>query len=427
MDPVARRDFLRKGSIVTVGASGLAGCLGDGSDGGDGGGDDTITIGASISKSGDLAPEGKANSDGYNFMVEYLNEEYGGLEVDGETRPLELIEYDDESNCETAVRLVRQLITEDNVDLLLGPYSSDCVFAAGAVVRSHDQVMVGGGGGASRIYEEYNQDKPYIFLSTLNLLNYSKGSAEYPATEGAETIGMVTDNGAFSQAMAAGFRSLESEYSGGIVVDESIQQDARDVSSQVTQLVEADVDYAVINSQTSVVTQVFQEMRDREFNPDALYASKGVQTNELREALGNQLTGAMYSTFWTPDMPTPGAPYITNLEAKEIYGQYRENGTVEGLEPWSYRRAIGAGAMQVLAHGVEQAGSIDPDEVRQALLEIDIPTVAGVQIKYNDLGIPQNSGHCGQYKGDDQFDIVHPEEFATGDPIYPRPTWSELA
>ena len=51
------------------------------------------------------------------------------------TRPVwpRFVFYDDESDPDTTARLVEKLITEDGVDLLLGPYSSSLTMSASAI------------------------------------------------------------------------------------------------------------------------------------------------------------------------------------------------------------------------------------------------------------------------------------------------------
>src|SRR5262245_47827979 len=78
-----------------------------------------IRVGASVSQSGPYAAPGQNQLRGYQLCVKHLNDKGGVL-----GRKLELVVYDDESDPATAVRLYEKLITQDRVDLVLGPYSS---------------------------------------------------------------------------------------------------------------------------------------------------------------------------------------------------------------------------------------------------------------------------------------------------------------
>ena len=77
-----------------------------------------IRIGATLAQTGGLAPLGQNLLRGYQLCVKHLNDKGGVL-----GRKLELVIYDDGSDPATAVRLYEQLIAQDKVDLVLGPFS----------------------------------------------------------------------------------------------------------------------------------------------------------------------------------------------------------------------------------------------------------------------------------------------------------------
>ena len=75
-----------------------------------------IRIGASLSQTGAFAALGQDQLRGYQLCVKQVNDKGGVL-----GRKLELVLYDDGSDSATAVRLYEKLITQDKVDLVLGP------------------------------------------------------------------------------------------------------------------------------------------------------------------------------------------------------------------------------------------------------------------------------------------------------------------
>ena len=78
-----------------------------------------IRIGATLSQTGAYAVQGRNQLRGYQLCVKHMNDKGGALE-----RKLELVVYDDGSDPATAVRLYEKLITQNKVDLVLGPFSS---------------------------------------------------------------------------------------------------------------------------------------------------------------------------------------------------------------------------------------------------------------------------------------------------------------
>jgi branched-chain amino acid transport system substrate-binding protein len=69
-------------------------------------------------------------------------------------RKLELLVYDDESDPATAVRLYEKLITQDKIDLVLGPYHSAIVDSVANVTEKHKMPMVAPNASATPIYRK---------------------------------------------------------------------------------------------------------------------------------------------------------------------------------------------------------------------------------------------------------------------------------
>jgi branched-chain amino acid transport system substrate-binding protein len=98
----------------------------------------------------------------------------GGLRAGGpgSLRTVSVVHYDDASRPDQVRRLTRQLIREDRVDLLVGPYSSGLALAAAAVAEEYGKVLWNQGGASDRIYQQgYRWE---LTRSWLKLSGYSK-------------------------------------------------------------------------------------------------------------------------------------------------------------------------------------------------------------------------------------------------------------
>jgi len=86
----------------------------------------SVRIGYAISLSGPMAQGAAITTlSGYKLWIDDVNKK-GGLKVQGFDKriPIEIVEYDDTSNAENAVRLVERLMTQDKVDFVLPPWST---------------------------------------------------------------------------------------------------------------------------------------------------------------------------------------------------------------------------------------------------------------------------------------------------------------
>ncbi|MFB6153037.1 MAG: ABC transporter substrate-binding protein, partial [Halodesulfurarchaeum sp.] len=149
---VSRRDLLKGVGAASVGgATGLAGCTGGG---GGGGGDDTILFGATVSLTGSLSTNGKLTQQGYQLWKRHMNEQQGGIKVGDTTKKIDLKLYDDQSSKSTARSQYQKLVSEDNVDLLLGPYSSGMTRAVGPIAEDNEIPMIAGGAASKEVYSQ---------------------------------------------------------------------------------------------------------------------------------------------------------------------------------------------------------------------------------------------------------------------------------
>jgi len=121
---VRRRDILR--STGAIGIAGLAGCTGDGDNDGDGGMSttqgqdddmpDSMTFGMIVPLSGPYGTMGQGNQNGMALAVEQIN---ASDEVLPDTT-LDFIVEDSKTDPETAVQVARELVLQENVDILYG-------------------------------------------------------------------------------------------------------------------------------------------------------------------------------------------------------------------------------------------------------------------------------------------------------------------
>ena len=106
-----------------------------------------IRIGASASQTGGFAATGQNQLRGYQLCVKHMNDKGGVL-----GRKLELVVYDDGSDPATAVRLYEKLITQDKVDLVLGPNSSLMTEPVADVNEKYKMPMVSPTAATTSIY-----------------------------------------------------------------------------------------------------------------------------------------------------------------------------------------------------------------------------------------------------------------------------------
>ena len=101
----------------------------------------TIKIGGTLPLTGPYAETGLYIQDGYKYWIDEINEKGGLL---GKTVELEIL--DDQSDQSKAVSLLQNLISQKNVDLIIGGYPGDSAAAQMGMAEQHKMVYISMGG-----------------------------------------------------------------------------------------------------------------------------------------------------------------------------------------------------------------------------------------------------------------------------------------
>lgn len=114
---------------------------------------DYISVGMTAALTGRYSLPGRQALRGALAWVEDTNRAGGlWLQERGQRLPLRLVYYDDASEAQLCGTLTERLITEDQVDILLGPYSSGLALRAAEVANRSQRVLWNHGGASEAIY-----------------------------------------------------------------------------------------------------------------------------------------------------------------------------------------------------------------------------------------------------------------------------------
>src|SRR5712692_6037225 len=104
--------------------------------------------------SGPLHRQGQEAYDGIRLWVNHVACA-GGLTLrrNRSNRPLRLVALDDASSASRARENVAQLLTEERVDLLFGPYGSGSTLAVAPLAAAHGKILWNHGGASDTVVE----------------------------------------------------------------------------------------------------------------------------------------------------------------------------------------------------------------------------------------------------------------------------------
>ena len=353
--------------------------------------------------------EGRDSRQGYDTWVRWVNEEYGGIEIDGRRYAAEIVYYDDESDADTAANLVQKLIDDDRVDFLLGPYSSTLTIGASAIAEANNVIMVEGNGTSDTMFERGFRN---LFLVATVASDYTKSGIEALASRGARTAVIAYEDTSFPTAVANGARRHLEAAGIEVLAVETYARDIQDVSAIMTKFRDLDPDVFVGGGHYNDAVLFVNAAKELGFAPDGMLITVGPSNPKLINELGECLEGVLGPTQWEASMAYEG-PYFGSASD---YANYYES--LWG-EPPVYQ-AAGATASALALHlAIEAAGTTDTDAVRGALYSLQADTFYG-PISFDERGVNTAKPMGTVQVQDGEIRVAAPQAAAIADLLYPR-------
>ena len=374
-----------------------------------------IRIGASLALTGTYAVFGQNQHRGYQLCFKHVNEKGGVL-----GRKLELVRYDDQSQPATGVRLYEKLITQDKVDVIIGPYSSPITEAVADVSEKYKMPMVASGAAATSIFKK---GRKFVFMVFPPGEVYLEGLIDIAARKGLKTVAVIYQDVIASRAMGidlAKKKGLE------VVLVETYPQGTTDFSALLAKVRAANPDVLAVGSYFEDTVAITRQMKDLSVNPKMYGLTTGVDSLRFYELLGQTAEFVYGVTPWLPELVELRAGGLIPIArqypgAREFVESHRKEFPGADL---SYHSAAGYAGCEILVEAIRRAGSLDSERLRKTILKIDRNTVFGGFRVDRDGAQIAHKMVMFQWQ-DGKKVIVWPEEIAPGKPRFPTPPWSQ--
>ena len=380
---------------------------------------DTIVFGAAVSLTGKTAKEGEYTRDGYNFLVDKLNE-MGGITVGGKKYKVSIKYYDDESKSERTAQLIEKLINEDRVSFILGPYGSAPSGTAAPICEKYRIPMIEANGSAESIF---NKGYRYTFAVLSPAKLYLKGLVDLVVSRDktARTVAVLGENEPFSKEVASGGADYAREKGLTVVYQELYPTGTQDVSALLTNIKAKNPDLILGAGHLQDSLLIVKQARDLGVSPKAMGFSVGPSSPEFRDNLKGSADYIFGATQWTEALKYNGDdPWKTPKAYAEAFRaknpKYRDI---------PYQVAESSAAALAFWRAIEKANSLDPVKVRDAIAALDMMTFYG-PVKFDSRGINVTKPRAiEQLQPDGRKYTVFPPSVAEKDAIYPMVPWDK--
>jgi branched-chain amino acid transport system substrate-binding protein len=155
-----------------------------------------ITIGVSVSLSGDFSGDGKALEQGYDLWAQDVNARGGLL---GHKVTMKYV--DDASSTQQVVTNYTNLITQDHVALVFGPFSSLLTIPASTVANRYGYAFAEPAGGGPSVFTRGLHNLFFVQPAAVedNLVSYTQWLLKLPAGQRPTTAAYATQDDPFTQ------------------------------------------------------------------------------------------------------------------------------------------------------------------------------------------------------------------------------------
>jgi len=373
-----------------------------------------VTLGAAVQVTGPLANTGRYYRDAYQFGIDRINAK-GGVPLQGSKARLALKLYDNQSDVNLGVRQYARLVSQDKVDALLGPFSSNDALDDSSVAEKYQVPMVQGGGASSQIF---SRGYKYIFGTLPPADDYFASTIQMllKLTPAPRTVAMVSANDSFDVSVAKGTRELLAKAGLQLVVDQQYPEHNSEFASILSLIKSKDPDVILWSGHEPQALNFIRAAKRLSASPKLLYSfTVGVPTADFRKALGPDAEWAFGMTPWLPSAALKDDWFG---DAKQFAKEYQEK---FGYAP-DYHAASAVADVEVFAKAIEAAGSVEPARLRDAIAKTDFHCLYG-HVKFGQNGqisLPQT---VIQIQAGEVVPI-YGEDFINK-PRYPLPPWDK--
>jgi branched-chain amino acid transport system substrate-binding protein len=372
-----------------------------------------VVLGASVQLTGPVANTGRYYRDAYQLAIDKINAT-GGVKVGGQSRKLALKLYDNQSDVNLSVRQYTQLVSQDKVNLLLGPFASNFALADSAVSEKYKVPMVQGGGASDQIF---SRKFKYIFGTLAPASNYYGSTIDMLKSlkPVPQSVALLYADDAFDVSVAEGTRPMLKKAGFNTVLDERYSTNATDFNSLLSQVKSKNVDVVLVAGHETEILNFIRQAKSLAVAPKLYSFTVGVPSEDFRKALGKDADYAFGMSAWLPSTTLKDRWFG---DAQKFADEYKAK---FGYDP-DYHAASGAADVEAIAQAIESADSIDPQKVRDALAKSKFDSLYG-PIAFSPAGQIDLPQVVIQVQGDKLVEI-YGAKGSVNPPKYPMPAWN---
>jgi branched-chain amino acid transport system substrate-binding protein len=331
--------------------------------------EDVIRFGAPLPLTGPLAPEGIKQQQGYDLWAEQANKA-GGISVGGKKYKVEIVYADYQSNTPRSVQTTEQMITQDNINFLFGPFGSGAAKAASTVSEKYKVPTLAASASSVQVYD---QNYKYLFGTFTPNDTLTTPLTEIIKSKAPEVkkVAILARNDLFPLAIAQEMEKSAKANGLEVVYFEKYAIGTLDHSATLSQIKSLNPQWIFVTGYINDLLLVRKQMVDQEIKAPVVTMIAGPAYKDFIESAGQSAENVTSASWWHPAEHYDGKDIFGTTEnfVKLFHEKY-------GADP-DYGQASAAVCGALFQLAIEHAGSLDREKVRDELAKLDVVTFWG--------------------------------------------------
>jgi branched-chain amino acid transport system substrate-binding protein len=373
-----------------------------------------ITIGSSLSLSGDFAADGQAFQRGYQLWAADQNKAGGLL-----GHPVKLDVVSDASSPAQVVSNYQKLIGSNKDQLVFGPFSSLLTVPAARIAQRYGYAFVEGAGGAPSVFGAGLHNVFDVSVPVKdNLVTFAQWVASLPPSKRPKTAAYVTVNDPFTQPQLPVAQKILEAAGVKTVLNKVFPAEVSDYTPIAGQVASAKPDVVLLGSvDVPTVSAFTHTFIQQHYNPKAFIATAGPdQGAQFIKAVGKgNENGIFVPNGWYGGFKKADSQQMV----KEYIAKY--GGDASGVNA-DVAEAYAVG--QVLAQAVQATHGFDQQKIINYLKSgVTFNSVQG-PVKFDSLG--ENTAEktlTFQWQNGNLVQSIPTSTAGSTPPQYPKPAW----
>ncbi|WP_375159183.1 ABC transporter substrate-binding protein [Bradyrhizobium sp. RDT46] len=402
---------------------------------------ENLRIGLIYDLTGPFAAGGSvASSVGAQIAIDLVNEK-GGVGGKYKVAP---VAADSQSKPDVAINEAERLISQEKIDILNGVYASSHAVPLAAKVEQQKKILWITTAVSTAVFKDKNLQ--YVFRAQIHSDQYGQAFAAF-LTEHAKAklgvepgevkVALIHEDGPYGVGVAAADEAYAKQAGIQVVLREGYSASAPDLSVLVTKIKRARADVISHAGYNPDITLFLRQARESGLRFKMLFgAGAGYsQLDKLRATFGTDIDNFCNIDPVPAQLLDPAklAPGMGEL-IKTMVSRYQAKTGATDVPPHC---SMGFNQTWVLLNNVlpvakEKYGSFEPEAIRKAALDVDIPaggTIQGYGVKFFPPGTPlsgqnERSTPVVMQNAGEHISVVWPTDIRTRDPVFPLPKGS---